>query len=496
MKEKFKTQNMRIFFVCAIALIAIFYSCEKGLDPKVYDSISPENFPQNESDVETAVTAIYHDLRKDQTYGFNSGCRFTNGMCVTDEFDCNWGWTDQTDFLFKPESFFISVFYNNMLPTITKVTRTIETIKTAPIDQDLVDRYISELRCIRAIIAFDLYDMYGPVPIITDPQYAVDPQKAQSHKPSRPSKEEYLSYLEKELKEISQILPISYPSSDYGRMTKGIALTVLLKMYMHEKEWQKALDTSEEIMNLGYYELQPDFKDIWDINNEQNKEIIWGIPNIKGAYSNWYLCSVLPADYVSEKGIPLTRWSGFRMPWGVWDTFEENDKRRNPFVRWYYNGTEIIDGRVVNGNGSMMRGSLPMKYPENPDTDGSGNSSDLVQYRYADVLLYRAEALNEVNGGPTQEAIDIVNQMRVRGGVDPINLADFDQDAFRDRILQERQWELCFEGWRRQDLIRHGKLISNALARGKIYASEKHLLYPIPQSAINENPNIKQNNGY
>ena len=495
MKLKIKTLRQHACIFCVLTVIILASSCEDGLEPQVYDSISLENFPTNEGDVKTAVTAIYHDLRNDQAYGFNEGCRLTNGMSVTDEFDCNWGWVDQTDFLIDSETNFVSIFYNRMLPTVTKITRTIEVIKEAPVGDETKLQNISQLRCIRALIAFDLYDMYGPVPIITDPQYAVDPQKAKSYLPARPSKEEYLSYLTTELQDVIKVLPVSYEASDYGRMTKGVAMTVLLKLYMHEKSWQKAADTSKEIMDLGYYELQTNFTDIWDPKNEQNKEIIWGISNILGQYSNWYLCFVLPSDYVSQQNIPLTRWSGFRMPWAVWDTFEENDKRRNAFVRWYYNGTEIIDGRVVNGNGHMQKGSLPMKYPENPETDGSGSSTDLVQYRYADVLLYRAEALNEVLG-PTQESIDIVNALRSRAGVDPINLSDFDKDSFRDRILQERQWELCFEGWRRQDLIRHGKLISNAHDREKIYAEEKHVLFPIPQTAINENSNIQQNPGF
>ena len=67
---------------------------------------------------------------------------------------------------------------------------------------------------------------------------------------------------------------------------------------------------------------------------------------------------------------------------------------------------------------------------------------------------------------------------------------------FRDIILAERGWEFCWEGMRRPDLIRHGKLISNARERGKVMAEEKHILYAIPQSAIYENPNIKNNSGF
>ena len=71
-----------------------------------------------------------------------------------------------------------------------------------------------------------------------------------------------------------------------------------------------------------------------------------------------------------------------------------------------------------------------------------------------------------------------------------------DKDAFRDHILAERGWEFCWEGMRRPDLIRHGKLISNALARGKVMAEPKHVLYAIPQSVCYENPRIVQNEGF
>src|SRR5690606_12480916 len=116
--------------------------------------------------------------------------------------------------------------------------------------------------------------------------------------------------------------------------------------------------------------------------------------------------------------------------------------------------------------------------------------NDIVLMRYADILLARAEALNEISG-PTQESIDLINEVRVIAGVPELQLVDFpDKESLRDHILAERGWEFHTEALRRQDLIRHGKFISGALARGKTAARPHHVLYPIPQREIDANPNL------
>lgn len=472
-------------------------SCEKGLEPQVFNAIAPENFLRNESDVNTAVTGVYHELRGGgwERYTSSWGGWLTQGMGSTDEYTTNWYTLEQEDYLWRPETGFCGIFYNQMLPAVTKATRIIEQIKMAPVDAAIINKAVAELRCIRAMLAFDLYDQYGPVPIIKDPEYALDIQKALSYQPARPSREEYVNFVETELKEVAEALPLSYDAANFGRMSKGAALTILLKLYLHEKNWENVVSTAGQIQELNYYALQTNFADIWSPGNKGNKEVILAIPSLatEGFGNNW-LAHVLPPEYISRNGVPLTRWNGFRLPWPVWDSFHADDKRREPFVRWYWNGSELVDGRTSNPN--FSKGALPMKYPENPNTNGTDDASDYVIYRYADVLLCKAEALNEVNNGPTQEAIDLVNTLRQRGNVPLIQLADFDLNSFREHILKERQWELCYEGSRRQDLVRHGKLISNAQARGKTQAADMHILYPIPQSAINENPNIQQNPGY
>jgi hypothetical protein len=126
--------------------------------------------------------------------------------------------------------------------------------------------------------------------------------------------------------------------------------------------------------------------------------------------------------------------------------------------------------------------------------------NNFMVIRYSDVLLIYAEALNELNG-PSAEAYGAINQIRTRarGGVNvssgPQDLKTLSKDQFRDAILQERSWELCFEGHRRWDLIRTGKYIET-LTKANVPVADKNLLYPIPQNEIDVNPGLKQNSGY
>jgi hypothetical protein len=122
-----------------------------------------------------------------------------------------------------------------------------------------------------------------------------------------------------------------------------------------------------------------------------------------------------------------------------------------------------------------------------------GNDFPII--RYADILLSRAEALNEL-AGPSEEAISLINLVRQVAGVPPVLLSDFNgKEELRDHILDERSWEFFTEELRRQDLIRHGKFIELANERGKS-AFDYHVLFPIPQNEIDRNPNLEQNPGY
>ena len=110
-------------------------------------------------------------------------------------------------------------------------------------------------------------------------------------------------------------------------------------------------------------------------------------------------------------------------------------------------------------------------------------------------MLCKAEALNELEG-PNRESIDLINMIRDRAKTDEITLAQYPtKEALRDFILAERGREFYSEGLRREDLIRHGKFISNAISRGK-NAKDYQVLYPIPLTQMQANSSLVQNKGY
>lgn len=502
---------------CAAAMLLAGTSC--SLDVEVYDALGQDNVLNTEDDVKSAVTGIYHELRGGGWRAYNCawGSLLTMQIGCTDECDCNWNWDVQMDYLWKPETEDMGIFYMEMVPAVTKATSLLERMKRVAISAPLKRRYMAEVRCLRAIWAYDLYDLYGTVPIIIEPEIALNPEKAKTWNPERPETGWYVNFIEEELLEACENLPLAsdVKGGEYGRMTKGIAQMYLLKLYLHEAGqerhwrgneeramywWGKADKMADEIISSGQYSLQDSYMSIWSPDNQGNSEVIFPIPNFPvGGLGNCFLAHALPADYVSMSGIPLTKWNGFLVPWDFYDTYSPDDRRREALLSSYWNGTRIVDRRTEFVG---KPGAIPMKYQENIKTTGQWDASEYVIDRYAEVILAKAEALNEIEG-PTTRAKGYLHQIRKRafdGYESSIHKEEIDnisdKDTFRGQILKERGWEFCWEGMRRPDLIRHGKLIENALERGKVMAENKHILYAIPQSACYENKNMTQNEGY
>jgi hypothetical protein len=176
---------------------------------------------------------------------------------------------------------------------------------------------------------------------------------------------------------------------------------------------------------------------------------------------------------------------------GFTNTFDTiNDKRAILLLRHYTNTNNVAVNLLATADNVRS-----LKYWDNA-TVGNQSGNDVPIIRYADILLSRAEALNELSG-PTQEALDLINQVRTRAGIANLTLTDASsKEVLRDLILRERAWEFYSEGLRREDLLRHNKFISSAIARGVTVAADKHKLFPIPQTEIDANPACKQNEGY
>jgi starch-binding outer membrane protein, SusD/RagB family len=355
----------------------------------------------------------------------------------------------------------------------------------------------AEARFLRAYSYELLYKWFGPVPLrtssLTDSTVA-DPSLA------RATEAEMKNFIESELLAAVPDLPAPGTEAAFARATKGTALGVLAKYYLNTKQWQKAADASQQIIALNYYQLYPLYQNMFRVENEGNKEMLLVSPcrNEEG-YGNWYTAGALPPAFKTSAQVPeyvfQTGMANFAVQYrfrtAFTNTFDTtNDKRAILLIRRYVN----TSGATVNLL-STPDNVRSLKYWDNA-TSGNHSGNDVPLIRYADILLTRAEALNELNG-PTQEALDLINLVRTRGGIPNLTLAvATSQAVLRSFILRERAWEFYSEGKRREDLLRNGTFITGAQARGITVAAEKHKLFPIPQAEIDANPLCTQNPGY
>jgi hypothetical protein len=493
-----------IYNISFVWISIILLGCT-DLEHEEYGKISSDNFPSTQNDLQTAAIGVYHTLQKSYIMHNIDIAGLTLNTLCTDEMNTAWtnGWDIIDQLKWTANNSRVEECYTQYNKGITKATRIIDAFEKSSVDETVKAKYIAELRVLRAFYAYSLYALVGPVPIVTDAAVANDVYT--EYKPQRPSDEEYINFLVKELKESAPVLDNKFQGPDWGRADKGTALTLLLKVYMHAKKWSEANQTADEIIAMNTYDLLDSYPDVFDIANEgsDNKEVIFVIERIMSNrdYSWSYFACIMPQspEYKTKSGIVLSVWGGLKMPWNYYDKYEEGDERLKTVLRYY---TDRITGDLVDyriETHSRAIGAIPMKYSEDPEHSGSEQSNDFIVFRYSDVLLMKTEAMNELEG-PTAASVELFNKIRRRAKASEVALGDENSNSkenFRNFILDERGRELYNEGWRRIDLIRHGKFVQKAVDAGWANSGDDHLdLYPIPQSAINENPNLKQNPGY
>lgn len=484
-------------------LLVICFSLSScfDLDPEMYDVINPGIFPQNEADARAMVVASAYSPFRDNAYNgiFNSG----NGIHVvsemtTDAAICSWGsavWSDLRMHSWTPSHEYIGLEYTRYAKNISAMTLTLERIKNVPMSEESRALMTAELRCGRGWLAFLLYDFFGPIPIPSLEQLQ-NPLKEEIV--ARPTKEWMVEFIETDLKEAAKVLPARVDASKYGSFTRGLANTVLMKLYMHEGRWADAVSVGRELMKgeYGYALMQDSYKDIFSLENEGNSEIIWAsVCDRAGNMQNW-MAHALPSQFPT-KNPSISKWGGYKVPWAFYNTFEAGDKRLESIVGEYVGNDGVLYNQENPGS-ELQLGAIPVKVGEDPEDNGDQSGVDWVVYRYADVLTLLAEAIVRNGHTVTQEAVDLLNTVRIRAGIRSYVLSDFSgEEAFLDKVLLERGHELCFENCRRSDLIRHGKFIQYARDRGSVTTKEEYVLMPLPQSVIYEGKGIiLQNPGY
>lgn len=477
-----------IILLFTVFTLCTFSSCDGLLEEKTYTALKPSDFFNTLEDAEITLNAVYGELRYSditrdavtlQEVCTDIHLERSGGIFTFNEPIEEFVWTSSHQWLRSDwERRYRGIFKANVV---------LDNLDRISGDENRKEEIRAEAVFLRAFNYFLLYDKFGPVPLVTTSITSV------TDRPARATEQEMIDFLVAEFSEAANVLPLTPPRSQYGRPTKGAALTALMKLYMMIRDWNKAASTALEVMNLGVYDLfvEGNRTELFSPDNQRDNEFIFvsvmsDTPN--NDTGDGWLSHVVPRGYQWKYPPRQIFAAEYKIRSAFLELFEPEDERLDAFLFEFVNA----DGETIQLGQDDVRS---LKFPEYPNQGTSRSSDDFPFFRYADVLLCRAEALNELNG-LNQEAIDLLNMVREAAGVRTLTLNDFNSpQEFKDFLLDERGREFHTEAIRRQDLIRHEKFIEMALERGKP-AKNFHVRYPIPLTEIERNPSLVQNEGY
>lgn len=471
--------------------------CNPDLEPVSYDEINPSIFPKSESDVEALVAGAYYPLRGSWWDGIHSTSE--NGLAFIldssteilmgeygiQESGTYHAWTPDDEGATRP----YDMFYNKL----SSMTLSIDRIQKSEAIDPVKELAIAEIKCARGFLAYEFFDMYGPI-VIAPLEVLLNP--LQEEPLARLPYAEMVRFIEQDLLDAAAALkgPADTP---YGRFSSGMARMILIRLYLHEKRWADVEAQARAIIDMGYYELEEDYLSLWSLDGAvDSKEVIFSVPSdYAGTSENQWQLMVLPSNYPEGAG-----WGTVQSSWKFYDSFEPTDVRKTNLIA-EYTGTDGITYNRENPGSFMHLGPIALKIHPDAEREGEFTTVDIILYRYADVLLSLAEAIANKNGAPNQEAIDLVNQIRERAQIPPVSLANYsDLESFNTLILLERSHEYwCENGQYRADLIRHGKFTEyNQDLVGPLSQSNKNKeVFPFSFERVNEGKGkFLQNPGY
>ncbi|QNL50409.1 RagB/SusD family nutrient uptake outer membrane protein [Olivibacter sp. SDN3] len=499
-------------------------SCKKFLEEEPAAIISDNQFYNTQEDAVNAVNAVYFllnagGLQTPYNTLFNTGMNMAG-----DDEDPGPGATNpdvRSLSVLAHSSTNLRVYeiWQQHYAAIKKANVALEKIPEIEFDEQLKNRLLGEAKFLRALYYFNLVRLYGGVPLIIENQEFID---ANDYAVAKSTAAEVYTQIETDLKEAADVLPPSYSSPDVGRATAGAAKALLAKVYLTKASlplniqlhYEDAVRTAEEALSpqdggsgeYGY-DLIENYAEVFlpahkngvehifsaqfksnslnQGNSEMLRAILGGIPGLRGTYAHM-------VRFYRE---------GEDNYFSIFKLFSPQDKRKYvTFVTHFNSPTNNQQYGLPINNPAVPQDSTPFfnkLWDPNSLAVTSESAANVAIIRYADLLLIHAEAENELNG-PTPKAYRSLNRVRNRAGL-PDLTAGLTKDQFRDSVYFDRRLELTFEYQRWFDLIRQkdasgsGVLVRNLHKVGKTNAADKHYLYPIPQSEIDNNHLLEQN---
>ena len=484
---------MKKIYISIFALSAYFFSgCSNDyLDVEQTESISTKDIElfNNDAGAATFVTAIYN---KFLDWNMTSFSWIGLSSIASDDADKGSSPGDTG----SDKDLMDALTYNASTPSTSEIfaanyegiNRCNQALSIIPqldkADPALRARLLGEAKFLRAFMYFTLVKTYGGVPII---DHLPNPSSEEDRvmQLTRKSSAEVYAYIESDLNDAIAALPnkSEYAASEKGRASKGAAYALLAKINLYQKNWQKVVDNCNLVTG---YSIVSDYASMYKLAGENDAESIF---EIQGTGS-------VPAKGISgysntqgARGAGGWGW-GFNTPsQSLVNAYETGDIRKNATI--IFAGTTLYDGRVVPLTVENSRYNY--KAYSSAFTDGWETDVNIKYLRYAEVLLMKAEALNELN--QTTAAIPLLNQIRTRAGLS--NTTAVSQGDVRTAIWKERRVEMAFEHDRFFDLVRTGQAVAAFAIHGKTFVAGKHELFPLPQAFITQTGGLStQNPGY
>ncbi|MBO4435108.1 MAG: RagB/SusD family nutrient uptake outer membrane protein [Bacteroidales bacterium] len=521
---------MKKLYILILAVLGLGAVACTDLSPEIFTDVPKEDYFQTPAQFSTLIANAYSQLAGEYGYiyreGFWSLQEYTSDEVIVPTRGTDWydGGVPQAmhQHTWGSNTRDVNNGWSFAYGGVTKCNTVIDNIYTiAGEDEtqwnDAAKAGLAEAKILRAFYHLLAMDVYGNVHIDDGEREIKQYKRAEVYK-----------WIEDELIENAALVD---DGVRYGSMTRPVAYMILAKLYLNAEaytgtpHWDKVVEYCDKIINGKYYELNADYFDNFKVSNTSNKEIIFPIV-FDGVYAKGNMFHVMTMHYAMRDvfGFTTDCWNGPCTLESFYNKYSDNDKRKaqwfvgpvydtpttwntiiynraswtGKIVEWDHGESHfqvIIDPKVTTIQdptaANSCEGARFVKFEF--DTGIAHHAdSDFPIYRYADVLMMKAEALMRQNGGvATQEVLDLVNPIHTRAGLPAYTAATLTLDE----LLDERGREFAWEGHRRDDQIRFGTY--GGKWEFKDASDKNHELFPIPDWVRDGAPGVyEQNPGY
>ena len=433
-------------FVLSSLSVVILSGCTDFLTEDLKGQFTSETFYQNDQQALQAINGAYQAI----TFTSSNNDIWVFGDVASDDAVKGGNPGDQAEITFIDEfnansnNGIISNYWSFAYEAITRANNVIAYVPAVTMDDGLKSRIIGEAKFIRAYSYFNLVNVFGRVPLKLLPPTT----QTAIHVPLSDVSDIY-AQIKTDLSDAAMVLPVSYTSSDVGRVTRGAALAMLGKVNLYQQNWDAAIGYFHQVEALGIYHLLPSYADNFKLAYENSSESIFEIQHLSGQ---------IPAGEGSE----LNQWFAPSVDGGYYfdaptqslvDAFEVStstgdvDPRLDASIG--RDGQPWLDGDIYSASWSPATGYLTKKHQQPLSQVSAGMKGDgglnYIYFRYADLLLMKAEAFNEV--GNADSAKVNLNKVRNRAlasfnGTPPTDLLNdittSNQGQLRIAIQHER----------------------------------------------------------